>query len=165
LRAQLYGATLLRVTTKAEVARELQSSVQDFVRAFGLLVTKQTPCGQPVSPSIAHALMALLDRAEAGVDTYQHELADLLGLDRSSITRLCSRLEREGRLEQAPGVDGRTRQLRLTTSGQKVAKNLRDASRARFARIVLAIPAAKRQTLLDSLTLLTSAVRALENEP
>jgi MarR family transcriptional regulator for hemolysin len=151
------------VVNKAESARELQKSVQEFVRSFGLLVTKQTPCGQPVTPSTAHALMALLDREEGGVVTYQHELADLLGLDRSSITRLCSRLEAEGRLEQeAAPHDARARRLQLTVKGQRMAGNIRAASLERFGRIIDAVPASKRKPLLEALEVLTAAVRTLE---
>lgn len=153
------------MTAKAAAARELQTSIQAFVRNFGLLVTKQTPCGQPVSPSIAHALMALLDREEASVATQQHELAELLGLDRSSITRLCSRLEADGRLKQeAAAEDARTRLLRLTASGQRMAGNIRAASLERFTRIVEAMPAASRRPVLDALNLLTAAVQTLEDE-
>ena len=153
------------MTAKVTAARELQASIQAFVRDFGLLVTKQTPCGQPVSPSVAHALMALLDREEAGVATHQHELAELLGLDRSSITRLCSRLETDGRLKQEPAADdARTRLLRLTASGQRMAGNIRAASLERFARIVEAIPVGKRRPLFEALNLLTAAVRTLEDE-
>lgn len=153
------------MTSKAATARELQASVQAFVRSFGLLVTKQTPCGEPISPSIAHALMALLEREEAGVVTYQHQLAELLGLDRSSITRLCSRLETGGRLEQESAPeDARARLLRLTPSGRRMADNVRAASFERFTRIVDAIPASKRQPLLEGLKVLTAAVRTLEEQ-
>lgn len=153
------------MTSKAVVARELQESVQTFVRSFGLLVTKQTPCGHPVSPSVAHALMALVERQEAGLATYQHELAELLGLDRSSIARLCARLESDGRLEQdAAPDDARTRLLRLTPSGQRLARSLREASLERFSRIIEAVPAARRQPLLEALKLLTRAVQSLEEK-
>jgi len=153
------------VDSKQSIARELRGSVQAFVRSFGLLVTKQTPCGQPMSPSVAHALMALLDREEQGLPTFQHELAELLGLDRSSIARLCSRLEAEGRLEQRPGPqDARARLLRLTPSGRKMADNVRAASLDRFVRIVEAIPAAQRKPLLSALEVLTAAVATLEEE-
>lgn len=149
--------------TKAETARELQVSVQAFVRSFGLLVTKQTPCGQPVSPSIAHALMLVLEREAAGLSTYQHELAELLALDRSSIHRLCSKLEIEGRITQEPAPDdARTRRVALTASGQKLASNIQAASLGRFALIVDAIPASKRQPLLEGLKVLTAAVQTLE---
>lgn len=153
------------MSARTPTPRELQVSVQTFVRSFGLLVTKQTPCGQPISPSIAHALMVLLDREEGGIATYQHELAELLGLDRSSIARLCSRLEADGRLEQGPAPeDARARLLRLTGSGQRMAGTIRAASLERFARILKAIPASKRQPLLDALKILTAAVQTLEEE-
>ena len=154
------------VVTKASMARELQTSVQSFVRSFGLLVTKQTPCGHPVSPSVAHALMLLLERENAGAGTHQHELADLLGLDRSSVQRLCARLESDGRIKQQPAPDdARARRVELTASGQRMASSLRAASLQRFTRIVEAIPAPKRQPLLDALQVLTAAVLTLEEGP
>ena len=38
---------------------DMRAHIQKFVRGFGLLVTRQTPCGFPISPSYAHALMLL----------------------------------------------------------------------------------------------------------
>ena len=69
---------------------DLRRSIQRFVRAFGLLAGDQTPCGQPLAPSHAHALLVLLERecvAPANA-LKQQELASALGLDKSSITRL-----------------------------------------------------------------------------
>jgi DNA-binding MarR family transcriptional regulator len=148
---------------KADLAKELQESVQTFVRSFGLLVTRQTPCGQPVTPSVAHALMTLLDREADGASTYQHELATLLALDRSSVQRLCVRLEADGRIKQEPGPDdARARRIQLTPSGRRMAANVQAASRERFRRILEAIPASKRESLLDALSTLTAAVLTLE---
>lgn len=153
------------MTAKTATARELQTAVQAFVRSFGLLVTKQTPCGQPVTPSVAHALMILLERERTEVTTYQHELADLLGLDRSSVHRLCARLESDGRIKQEPAPDdARTRRLQLTATGQRMASSIQTASLQRFTRIVDAIPPSKRQPLLEALDILTAAVLTLEEE-
>jgi putative acetyltransferase len=146
-------------------ARELQLSVQTFVRTFGLLVTKQTPCGQPVSPSYAHALMLLLQREAANLATFQADLAEELGLDKSSVARLCSRLEADERISQKPGPeDGRSRQLELTARGRKLATNVHTASLARFNRVLSAIPSTKRRAVLDGLALLTQAVATLGEE-
>lgn len=148
-----------------DVASELQASVQAFVRSFGLLVTRQTPCGQPVTPSIAHALMALLEREAAGLSTQQHELAEILGLDRSSVQRLCSRLESDGRVRQEPAPDdARTRRIRLTVSGERMATNIQEASLRRFSRIVDAIRPSQRRPLLSAVRRLTAAVLTLEEE-
>jgi DNA-binding MarR family transcriptional regulator len=146
-------------------ARELQVSVQAFVRAFGLLVTRQTPCGQPVSPSYAHALMLLLDRESTGLTTLQSELAEELGLDKSSVTRLCARLEADERVtQQRLPADGRSRQLELTSRGRKLASTIREASLARFRRVLGAIPASKRRGVLAAVELLTQAVATLAEE-
>jgi DNA-binding MarR family transcriptional regulator len=146
-------------------ARELQLRVQTFVRTFGLLVTKQTPCGRPVSPSYAHALMRLLEREAAALTTLQGELAEELGLDKSSIARLCSRLEADERITQKPGPDdGRSRQLELTARGRKLATNIHAASLGRFERVLSGIPPAKRRGVLDALELLTLAVATLGKE-
>ena len=148
-----------------EAARDLQGAVQTFVRTFGLLVTKQTPCGQPVSPSYAHALMLLLERESGELVTTQSELAAELGLDKSSITRLCARLEADERVRQqrAEG-DGRSRELTLTAAGRKMATNIQGASLQRFRRVVDALPRGKRRAVLDSLELLTLAVAGLGEE-
>jgi len=146
-------------------ARELQVSVQAFVRTFGLLVTKQTPCGQPVSPSYAHALMLLLDRESSGLTSTQSELADQLGLDKSSITRLCARLEADERVtQQRLPEDGRSRQLELTGRGRKMATDIQRASLARFRRVLEAVPSTKRRGVLGALELLTLAVATLAEE-
>jgi len=144
-------------------AQQLQASVQAFVRTFGLLVTKQTPCGQPVSPSYAHALMLLLERESSGRTTSQSELAAQLGLDKSSITRLCARLEADQRVtQQSPESDRRSRLLELTTRGRKLATQVQSTSRERFRRVLEAVPPKKRRGLLASLSVLTDAVATLK---
>ena len=146
-------------------ARELQVSVQNFVRTFGLLVTKQTPCGQPVSPSYAHALMLLLARESGGLTSTQSELAAELGLDKSSITRLCARLESDERVtQQRLPEDGRSRQLELTGRGRKLATTIQGASLQRFRRLLEAIPATKRRGVLGALELLTQALATLAED-
>lgn len=153
------------MATEPEAARELQVAVQTFVRNFGLLVTKQTPCGQPVSPSYAHALMLLLEREAGGFTTTQSELAAELGLDKSSIARLCARLEADERMtQQRVELDGRSRQLTLTAPGRKMATNIQSASLRRFRQVVDALPRAKRRAVLESLELLTLAVGVLGEE-
>ena len=147
-------------------AQQLQTSVQAFVRSFGLLVTKQTPCGQPVSPSHAHALMILLDRERLGLSTSQSHLAQRLGLDKSNVARVCARLQAEEHAKQevAPD-DARSRRLELTQRGRRMATNIQAASLDRFRRIVAAVPGGKRKALLESLELLRAAVATLQEEP
>jgi DNA-binding MarR family transcriptional regulator len=143
--------------------RKLQVSVQAFVRSFGLLVTKQTPCGQPVSPSHAHALMILLEREELGLTTTQADLGRHLGLDKSNVARLCARLaSEEHATQQVSPSDARSRQLTLSARGRRMATNIRAASLERFRRVMDAVPAAERRSLIHSVELLTAAVQTLQ---
>jgi DNA-binding MarR family transcriptional regulator len=144
-------------------AARLKALVQEFARNFGLLVTKQTPCGFPLSPSHAHCLMILLQREREGLQTSQTELGARLTIDKSNIARLSRRLETSGHATQAPDPeDGRGRLLRLTTKGKRMAEKLEVASDQRFGRVLAAIPASKQPALFASLSLLIEAVRCLD---
>jgi len=146
-------------------AELLRAQIQRFVRSFGLLVTRRTPCGQPVSPSYAHALMALLERESSGAPVSQTELGSALGIDKSNVARLCSRLEAAGHAEQTPAPDdARSRLVTLTPAGKRMAQRITEASRGRFARICAALPHTERARVLDSLTLLNRAVETLREE-
>jgi DNA-binding MarR family transcriptional regulator len=109
--------------------------------------------------------MFLLERESCGLVTTQSELIDGLGLDKSSIARLCSRLEADERVTQQRGsVDGRSRELVLTARGRRLAATIQAASLARFSRVLGAIPSAKRRGVLEGLELLTRAVTSLGGE-
>jgi DNA-binding MarR family transcriptional regulator len=141
----------------------LRSGVQRFVRGFGLLSEAETPCGQPLQLSHAHALLVV--SGQVGRTLHQKDLAEALALDKSSIARLCARMEREGHIVQRRSdVDGRAREIELTPKGERVARQLDEASRARFSRLLLAIPERQRARVLEALELLNRAARALEPE-
>jgi DNA-binding MarR family transcriptional regulator len=136
--------------------------VQEFVRSFGLLITKQTPCGHPVSPSHAHALMVLLEREGEGEGATQSSLGAQLGIDKSNVARLCARMHDEGHIvQEVSAEDARGRTLELTAKGKRMAEQLRGASLARFQRVLHGVPLGKRRQLLDSLQLLNASVALL----
>ena len=149
---------------QATEVRQLQRLVQEFVRSFGLLITKQTPCGHPVSPSHAHALMVLLERE--GDRTTQSELGEQLGIDKSNVARLCARMHDEGHvMQEVSEEDARGRKLSLTLKGKRMAEQLKGASLARFQRVLHGVPPSKRRQLLDSLQLLNASVALLAPVP
>lgn len=156
------AASVIPPPKQVDVAR-LKRSVQEFTRSFGLLVTKQTPCGFPLSPSHAHCLMLLREREARGLLTSQSEIGERLTIDKSNIARLCTKLAKAGHATQRRDPqDGRGRLVELTVKGRRMAKRLEVASDERFARVLGAVPAAQRSRLLTSLALLNEAVRVLE---
>jgi DNA-binding MarR family transcriptional regulator len=150
--------------THSDVAR-LKALVQSFANNFGLLVTKQTPCGLPISPSHAHCLMVLLQRDRDGLETSQSDLAERLGIDKSNVARLCGRLQSDGHATQVRAPDdGRGRIVSLTLKGRRMAERLELASDERFRQILKAIAPAAREPVLASLESLIEAVRVLDGE-
>jgi DNA-binding MarR family transcriptional regulator len=138
---------------------QLRALVQQFVRRFGLLVTRRTPCGFPVSPSYAHGLMLLLRRTREGRTTVQSDLAGALGVDKSNVARLCERMVKVGHAVQTvPADDGRSRAVALTVKGTRLAERIENGSRDRFAALTASIPRHKRSAVIAALADLNAAV-------
>lgn len=139
-------------------ARELRRLMQQLFRRFGVLASDSTPCGKPLAPAHAHALMVLLANGEAS----QQELAAELGIDKSNVARLCARLVEAGHASQEQSeTDGRSRRVTLTAAGKKLAREVDGASAARFSSLIRGLPGAQRQRVIDSLAHLVTAIAAL----
>ena len=158
-KARAKGVSTAASTTGAVSGPDLlRRQVQRFVRAFGLLADDRTPCGAPLSPRAAHALMIVLERERVADPPRQNDLAAALGIDKSNITRLVQRLSNEGRIRQLPVEDdGRARILRLTQKGRRLAETIERTSRARFEALLANIPADSHELVLSALALLNEA--------
>jgi DNA-binding MarR family transcriptional regulator len=137
-------------------AVELQSLISGFVRAFGLHQPDHTPCGQPIPVSEAHAVAELGQRGSLS----QVHLTRLLRLEKSTVSRLVTQLHHRGWLRRGKrDGDGRLIWLELTDAGHAAAHELAAARAQRFTRLLEAIPADQRQSVLDALKLLVEAAR------
>ncbi len=133
----------------------LQERMVSLVRSFGLHQPDRTPCGQPVSVAEAHALMELAREAPL----LQKDLASRLRLEKSTVSRLVGAMEGRGWVERARSPrDGRATELRLTDAGGRAAQNLAEARRAKFARILEAIPEEERASVIRALGVLEEAM-------
>lgn len=135
--------------------RELQEAVSRFVRAFGLHQPDQTPCGQPIPTSEAHALGEL---ARDGA-LRQSELAHRLRLEKSTTSRLVTQLINRGWAERTPAPDdGRGVLVRLTQHGTNAAARLAEARAKRFSAVLDHVPEGERADVLRALNILTKAI-------
>lgn len=138
---------------EAQSAARLQQDLMGFIRAFGLLSSDRTPCGQPMAPSDAHALTEI---ADGGIS--QRDLVNQLHLDRSSVSRLVERLVVRGWVTRTSGNgDRRTVQLTATPVGQQIAADIARSRGDRFSALLNGIPPDRRSEVLDALRLLTDA--------
>lgn len=138
---------------------DFRALLQAFVRQFGLLSSDRTPCGKPVAPSDAHALMILRDSGDEGLP--QATLARSLGIDKSTASRLVARLTERGHLAAAGSDDGRVRAVRLTKKGARLAEEINTSSKARFASLLEYVPAERRARVVDSLRDVVAALDRL----
>jgi DNA-binding MarR family transcriptional regulator len=147
-------------TTRAAAGPDrLRRQIQRFVREFGLLADDRTPCGAPLSPREAHALMIVLERERVADPPCQNDLASAIGIDKSNVTRLVQRLRRDGRIQQLQSEDdGRARILRLTQKGRRLAETLERSSHARFETLLAGIPTEAHELVLSALELLNDAI-------
>jgi DNA-binding MarR family transcriptional regulator len=106
------------------------------------------PPGPAVSSSEARALIELV--AARGIA--QGELAGLLGLDKSTVSRLAAGLERKGWVRRGRD-EGNQRYVRLylTPQGGEVAARVWQAWQSRQARILAALSAEERAGLAAGL--------------
>jgi DNA-binding MarR family transcriptional regulator len=89
----------------------------------------------------------------------QNVLAARLRLEKSTVSRLASMLERRGWLDRVRDKnDTRLLRLRLTPSGSRVVQRLAASREARFSKVFEAIPADKRDAVLESLSLLSEVL-------
>lgn len=150
-------ARAARLATADVSSTEVRAALIAFVRDFGLLSRDKTPCGKDLPISHAHALMYLFTVSEP---VSQRALCSQLGIDKSNVARLCSKLEQDGHLVQAADPeDGRAVRISLTSKGRVLALQLERSSRARFERVLSELPASTHRRVLDALHELTAAVR------
>lgn len=87
-------------------ARELTRLYEEKLRPYGLRATQFSIL----------AVLGLKGAMRVG------DLADVLGLERTTLTRSASVLERDGRIVEAPAEDARERRWQLTSEGRRAVE-------------------------------------------
>ncbi len=90
------------------------------------------------------------------------ELAGVLGMDRTTLTRNLRLVEREGLLEVTAGRDARTRDVRLTAKGSKTLKQAMPLWQEAQTRVVEALGRAHWRDLAKELRAIAQVARSLD---
>jgi DNA-binding MarR family transcriptional regulator len=106
--------------------------------------------------------MVLLDRERRQESSFQQDLVRLLCINKSNVTRLCSKMIERGHVTQeASPADGRAWLLGLTPAGRRLADQVEQVSRSRFDRLLAALPSkTARSEVIRSLEILNDAIAA-----
>jgi DNA-binding MarR family transcriptional regulator len=103
--------------------------------------------------------MILLDAQRASMRINQQDLAVKLNIDKSNVTRLCQKTtESEHIVQERSCSDARILELCLISRGLKLAQQLEEASRERFAKLLESIPEDQRDNVMRSLKVLCESM-------
>ncbi|MFL0196209.1 MarR family winged helix-turn-helix transcriptional regulator [Clostridium sp. WILCCON 0269] len=132
----------------------LRELIRTLVRNLGILEKDDLGCFG-VTISQCHAIVEI-GRTK---DISLNELAKLLTLDKSTMSRTIDNLVKNGLVaRELHKEDRRYITIRLTDNGMKIFKNIEGTMEKYYTNIFMSIPENKREQVLDSLRLLTEAV-------
>lgn len=133
----------------------LRELIRLLVRNLGILEKSEASCcGTTISQ--CHAIVEVGRTEEASLN----ELAELLGLDKSTMSRTINNLVDSGLAQrELHPEDRRYISIKLTDEGQGIYKNIETSQDEYYKNIFEAIPEEKRDQVLESLKLLTEAVK------
>jgi DNA-binding MarR family transcriptional regulator len=138
----------------------LHSLVMDFVRVVGLLQLNHADPAVPLSLSQAFALHEL-DTPEP---LAQRDLAERLGLEKSTVSRLVADMEqKELVVRERDPANRRLYRLRLTDKGRRLHATAASGAHQRFVQWFAAMPSDARDALLTGLPALIEAARASDH--
>ncbi len=139
-------------TKESHYLREL---IRVLVRNLGILEKSEaTCCGTTVSQ--CHAIVEI----GRSTDISLNELAELLSLDKSTMSRTINNLvESNLVVRELHPEDRRYVTIKLTDEGMKVFENIESSMEQYYQSIFSSIPEDKREQVLESLQLIIDAAK------
>ncbi|WP_236635898.1 bifunctional helix-turn-helix transcriptional regulator/GNAT family N-acetyltransferase [Paracoccus aminophilus] len=111
--------------------------------------------GTDLSPSAVHALIEIERKAITARD-----LASLLRLEKSSVSRMLRKLVEAGYVAETAGAeDGRTKRLSLTPQGEEQVSKIHAFARAQVSEALARLQPDAGRTVLEGLSLYSSALK------
>lgn len=133
----------------------LRELIRLLVRNLGILEKDGASCCG-ITISQCHALVEVGRTEEVSLN----DLSELLGLDKSTMSRTINNLVDSGLVQrELHPEDRRYITIKLTKEGEKTYNNIEDSMDKYYKNIFEAIPEEKREQVLESLSLLTEAVK------
>ncbi|WP_407048882.1 GNAT family N-acetyltransferase [Methyloraptor flagellatus] len=141
------------MTAPAATIDRIRAASRRLVREFGFM--GGAFAGTDLPPSAVHALIEI----EAAQAMTARDLAILLRLEKSSVSRLLRKLVLSGDIREEPGAaDARTKALSLTPAGRARVAAIHGFARAQVAGALDRLPASTHATVLDGLDLYATAL-------
>ncbi|KGI64414.1 MarR family transcriptional regulator [Enterobacter sp. UCD-UG_FMILLET] len=141
--------------SETPVVSVIRRSSRLMVRELGFMAS--TLASTNYSPSAVHTLVEIALRKEMTAS----QLVQLLGLEKSSVSRMLARLIAAGELEEVISAeDARAKSLRLTAKGHETVSKINIFSNEQVVSAIKCLAPAQQQTISEGLTLYANALLA-----
>jgi DNA-binding MarR family transcriptional regulator len=149
------------VTELGIAIRDFRKSLRILEQEVGLSMASETGCCG-VTLAQCHLLLEVEQRGRTSVT----ELAALLELDKSTMSRTVDAMCRAGLLDRETDPDNRRQQvISLTEEGRLKSDRINGLCDSSYARVFDFIPADKRRMVVESAALLAQAMRQRRKDP
>lgn len=138
-------------------SEKLRESTRILIRKLGFLEQGGAVCCG-ITHTQCHAIVETGRKEKISVN----ELADLLNLDKSTVSKTVEQLVKSGVMLREPSVsDRRYVDLKLTDSGYELFQNIETRMKIYFTDILKGIPIEKHEQVIESVQLLSEALKGI----
>ncbi|MBT0569136.1 bifunctional helix-turn-helix transcriptional regulator/GNAT family N-acetyltransferase [Curvibacter sp. CHRR-16] len=136
------------------LVEEIRAASRAMVRELGFM--HPTLAGTDYSPSAVHALLEI--SAHGSMTAAQ--LVQVLGLEKSSVSRMLGKLVKAGELAESAGqADGRYKHLQLTGQGERTVKAIHAYGQSQVHRAMQQLNGVQQQTVAQGLAAYAQALQ------
>jgi DNA-binding MarR family transcriptional regulator len=134
---------------------DIRAASRQMVREFGFM--EQTLAATDYPPSAVHTILEI----GTGGPMSSGQLAELLHLEKSSVSRMVRKLIECGELKETSDADdARIKPLSLTPKGRRTLDALHEFGRRQVSSALARLPEAERKLVRDGLTIYARALAA-----
>lgn len=143
------------MNSQMQIVEAIRVASRQMVRELGFM--NNTLAETDYSPSVVHTLLEVHKHGRMTAA----QLVQILGLEKSSVSRMLAKLVSAGELEEVPSVDdARFKHLGLTAKGQATVERINHYSNERVIAALNKMPVHQQQTVSQGLTHYASALEA-----
>ncbi|WP_342324706.1 helix-turn-helix domain-containing GNAT family N-acetyltransferase [Kosakonia sp. BYX6] len=142
-----------------QIIEAIRAASRLMVRELGFMNTTLAASGY--SPSVVHTLLEVERRGSMTAA----QLVQVLGLEKSSVSRMLAKLVSAGELEESPSVDdARIKQLGLTDQGRETVGKINHYANAGVIAALENMSRPQQQDIAKGLTYYASALQACRKD-
>lgn len=145
--------------TDSSIVEEIRISSRLMVRELGFM--NHTLAATDYSPSVVHTLLEM----EARDSLTAAQLVQILGLEKSSVSRMLAKLIKAGELEEsASPEDARIKQLSLSPQGRETVRRINAYGNERVISALQKMDASQQRVVSQGLSVYASALKACRDD-